>query len=61
MSSINKPAEDFVRGVNSGKTWAAQARDHKVKLEKLEARLDRLEKTLTSTTEKKEKNRRDKK
>ena len=55
-----KPAEDFARAASGGKGWAAQAREHKVPLEKLDARLDRLERALTKE-QSTENNRREKK
>ncbi len=43
-----KPPEEFLRQHEKGKSWAAIAHDHQVPLDKLSARLDRLEATFAN-------------
>jgi len=46
-----KAPETFVKQHNSGKSWASMARENQVPLDKLSARLDRLEATFSNVNE----------
>ena len=48
-----KPFEQFLKQHSSGRKWGAIARDNKVSIESLIARLDRFEKALPAEKEKK--------
>jgi hypothetical protein len=47
-----KAPEDFLKSRQSGKSWDDIARDNKISLDKLSARLDRLENAMTTGTDK---------